>query len=183
MRRILLYLSIILLGVCATAAAGWCAEIVEVKILLNGDPVQDVSGYGVTVHATPFTPGDLVDVKVTVRGKDEKTYVGATIVDSYGNELDFRAWSVSLSSNAFGAAETITGTLSATISGDEFVSPSSLSLVVRLWKYIVYSKYCTRTDPSDGQTPCQYCRKNGYHMEGPIGTPREKILGQYFDPR
>ena len=45
MRRILLYLSIILLGVCATAAAGWCAEIVEVKILLNGDPVQDVSGY------------------------------------------------------------------------------------------------------------------------------------------
>ena len=179
-------LVIALAVICAASTAGYCIEITDVKVLLNGESVGDVSYPGIKVHATPFTIGDTVEVQVTVRGRNEAAFVGATITDSDGNELDFRVWRVSLGANALGLAVSETGTLSVTIPGDRFTQPSVLRLTVRLWERIVHARKsngeleCQRIDPSDGRPPCKYCRRNGYHLEGPIGRPWEKTLGPYL---
>lgn len=44
------------------------------------------------------------------------------------------------------------------------VRPQGLDEVITcLWRYKVSAKRCAK---DNGGTPCQYCRKNGFHMEG-----------------
>ena len=40
-------------------------------------------------------------------------------------------------------------------------------LYVKLWKFKVYSRACAK---QNGGRKCQYCKKNGYHMEGRVDS-------------
>jgi len=172
----------VIFGIIGAAyAAQHNIEITGVKVLLNGELIQDVHGSGVTVHATPFMPGDKVEVQVTVRGKNDEAFVGATITDADGNEFDFRVAHATLGSGTLGTAVISKYGLVETLPGDRFTQPSVLRLTVRLWEQRVSYEECKKRSPT-GEA-CEYCKRNDYHMEGPIGGSWAKTLGPYVSYR
>lgn len=165
------YISFFILFVL-TALEIKAMEINNVKVLYNSES-----------NALVVKAGDRIDVEVAVKGKEEQAFVGATIVDPEGDEIDFLIKKVYCEKGIFGGMTTSKVTLSATITEDMdagFANADGLRLIVRLWKYAIRRSECRRTDPSDGERPCKFCRRNGYHMESPIGEPFVKMLPGYM---
>ena len=147
-------------------------------MFLNEKPPTDTS--------TWIRLGDVVKLKCSVRGKNEFARVGATIINTNGRELDFHVSPAQCRQGSFGLPDTVYITLSAVVTQhmcpDDPMWPADLSLrlVVRLWETRVFADDCTLGNPVDGKRPCKYCRKNGYHMEGPIGKAWMRKVGTYY---
>lgn len=146
-------------------------EITNVKVLYNGES-----------NTLWLKAGDHVDIEVTVKGKDERAWIGATIIDPEGDELDLEANYAICEKNFLGGPTTDTRTLSTVITEDMYAADYynvGLRLVVKLWENCVLLRDCQRKGP-DGYPPCKWCRRNGYHMENEIGNPVNKVLPPYM---
>jgi len=168
-------------------------EITSVKIFLNGKDVDET----VMMMGLPnlVTAGDHVEVEVTVKGEQEEAWVGATLIDPEGDELDFDVQWVSCYNEFLGFSIPTTKKvrLSTTITEEMDASDlndKGLQLIVRLWKRKVPASECTHGERTmvvekDGSRrvvdiPCKYCQRNGYHMEIPIGSPYKRHTKMYY---
>ncbi len=99
-------------------------------------------------------------VLITVAGRTEKGYLwlGCTIRYEDGTEKDRDV-------------KKVKGKFSKTFSSDpiKWAMNEVDSVVVALWRWKVSSKECAK---NRGGTACEYCRKNGYHMEDRIHSTK-----------
>lgn len=179
--HIIIVLTAALVIVGAIPKIGYCIEIRDVDVFLNEKPLRDASTF--------ISPGDVIKVECTVRGKNEFAWVGATLLNPDGRELDFHVSPAHCREGVLGTADTVEVFLSTTVTPDMCPNDAwwpadlSLRLVVQLWKTRVFADDCTIRSSVDGQRPCEYCRKNGYHMEGRIGGAWVRKIGNYVQIR
>jgi len=148
-------------------------EISEAEILFNGD----------TLVPECLNDGDVVELRVIIKGADDSAYIGATIIDPEGDQINIDVVPVICYSDAEGKSTYTTASLDATItemmnSADSSSREQKLRIVYRLWDTRVPRDECENLGV-DGDLPCDWCREYSYHMEDPVGLAISRGLAPY----
>jgi hypothetical protein len=161
-------------------ASSRAATIVDVLVTADGRELGNDSR--ITNPQGWLPPGTTVAFEVTIRGKQEMGFLGVTIQDEDGNELDLDVEPFELESGFLGSRDetrvVVYGTLGPPLGVLDDDYPLRLRYVVCLWRDRVLAYRCH--NGPDG-TPCVYCRRNGYHMEGRIACTGWRHLGVLGD--
>lgn len=173
MTRIRAFLIISILLLLSAAVTTSAIEISEVVIYYNGD----------TLVPQCITAGDLIEVSVTIKGADDSAYVGATVIDAEGDEINMQITPVKVGTDTLGKAEYQLSQVSAVItpemaSEDTTDANYGMRMVLRLWDIKVEARDCERLGV-DGEAPCDWCRTMSYHMEDPVGLAITRRLPPY----
>jgi hypothetical protein len=130
-----------------------CDVYSQVKLEINY-----VSGYSHIVEVSGYVPKTYSAVELdyknneVTRTKEEGLFLGVTAIVG-GEEIDF-AWKVKPVNGRFKE------TYEASAPGIIF-SGSGVEWVAALWQGKMTKSYCTYRFNS----PCKYCRKNGFHLD------------------
>lgn len=167
MLTIMVVLSAIL---CLGAGGAQAAEI-------RGRPEVYVDGVR---GALLFRVGDDIRIVVTVRGRDEEVYVGATLRDGQGDEQDLPVRRVSFGRRA-DKDVTLRDSVESILIDRANWNQRGIRYKVAVWRTLVRRSDCRVADPRYGRPPCKYCRRNGYHMDNPEDATGWRSLGHLIE--
>ncbi len=159
--------AVVFFGVAGTHAA----EIEGVEVYVNGEEVERKInvGFGVTVDigtmAQLLSEGDEIVIRVIVKGRNERVWVGATLSNGQGDEQDLAAREVGFEGSGTksrGLVCTLKDSLEDPVNWNE----DGIHYTVALWRERV----------RDDSHPL------GYALRGQVDSINWHLLGFYINP-